>query len=804
MVLTYDANGNQATATDALNRTSSVSRDSAGNITSSTNAKSQTTRYEFDLLNRLRAVVTPKGERTEYTYLPTGELSQIKDPIGNLTTFNYNSLGQLTQKTDPLGFSITRQYDASGNVSQEIDPNGNVKTFTYNERNQLATKTLPDNTIALGYDDNGNVTSATNNESFVTMHYDSLNRLTSTEVGGRGALAGVLPSESLAYGYDFNGNRTSMTDSVGVTSYVYDEADRLASLTNPKNEVFTFTWDSLNRPLTQTRPGSETEYTFNDVNALTGISHSSGGTVIASHGYTRDRINQVTGIQSTAGSSSNSKSIDYDLNNQLTSMTNPEAPASHQAETFSYDSVYNRSSDQGGSYTYDLKKQRLIEDYRYFYYFDNNGNMTKKQAKAGFPNSEVVNYSYSSENQLVGIQFFAAGATTPWKTASYTYDALGRRVRKSVVDTTAPSDVTKTFVRNYAYDNQEMVLEYNGGNQLLARHTHSGLRTDDVLSSDVTSSGVAAGVAQSMGKYMYLKDQQGTIMEVADGSGIRLMHYVYSAFGKILEIQDANGDELSGASPLRTHFSFTGREFDSESGLYYYRARYYSSEIGRFVQKDPEPGKIDAPITVTNQYAYSGNNAANHSDPTGRLFFFDDIIAATFAGISLFTSFTGALSDGTILNFLFPMLVFSDPEKFVSASLVWGSFQAPGLLWSLGSLGSLPGFTIQFGASVVTNSPLGALAGGGFAPGGAIFLSHGNVTGKHFRHEYGHIRQNRIYGGYISAYRFATGLLGGEGPNDFECEAGQLARNYFNPNGAPYHEGYDTNYPTSCTGLGYR
>jgi RHS repeat-associated protein len=75
----------------------------------------------------------------------------------------------------------------------------------------------------------------------------------------------------------------------------------------------------------------------------------------------------------------------------------------------------------------------------------------------------------------------------------------------------------------------------------------------------------------------------------------------YSSFGEIKKITDKNGLELS--SPvLEHHFAYTGREYDEESNLYYYRARQYDPSIGRFIQIDPHPGKIGMPITVVNRY----------------------------------------------------------------------------------------------------------------------------------------------------------------------------------------------------------
>ncbi len=67
---------------------------------------------------------------------------------------------------------------------------------------------------------------------------------------------------------------------------------------------------------------------------------------------------------------------------------------------------------------------------------------------------------------------------------------------------------------------------------------------------------------------------------------------------------------------IRQPYAFTGREYDKETGLYYYRARYYDPEIGRFISKDPFPGFLSYPQTL-NLYPYVGNNPVNRVDPWG-------------------------------------------------------------------------------------------------------------------------------------------------------------------------------------------
>ena len=100
-----------------------------------------------------------------------------------------------------------------------------------------------------------------------------------------------------------------------------------------------------------------------------------------------------------------------------------------------------------------------------------------------------------------------------------------------------------------------------------------------------------------------------------------MQHYAYSSFGKIIKISDGGGADITNNAAVKTSYGFTNREHDVESGMMYYRARYYQPEIGRFIQEDPHPGKLLVPLSSINKYAYSGNNPIRFIDPDGREFF---------------------------------------------------------------------------------------------------------------------------------------------------------------------------------------
>jgi len=92
---------------------------------------------------------------------------------------------------------------------------------------------------------------------------------------------------------------------------------------------------------------------------------------------------------------------------------------------------------------------------------------------------------------------------------------------------------------------------------------------------------------------------------MTDASGNIVQRYSYEAFGK-----------LTASDPTVDNFyTYTGREYDKETGLYYYRARYYDAMEGRFISKDP----IGFRSGTTNLYSYVGNSSVNFIDPWGLL-----------------------------------------------------------------------------------------------------------------------------------------------------------------------------------------
>jgi RHS repeat-associated protein len=137
-----------------------------------------------------------------------------------------------------------------------------------------------------------------------------------------------------------------------------------------------------------------------------------------------------------------------------------------------------------------------------------------------------------------------------------------------------------------------------------------------------TYDALRTAMSNSSGTFYFAKDALGSITDIVDENGIKVQHHVYSSFGKLEKITDGAGADITATPLIEPYFTYTGIELDQESGLYYYRARYYDPGTGRFLQEDPDSREISLPATFASKYIYVANNSQNFVDPSGKFYYF--------------------------------------------------------------------------------------------------------------------------------------------------------------------------------------
>jgi len=207
----------------------------------------------------------------------------------------------------------------------------------------------------------------------------------------------------------------------------------------------------------------------------------------------------------------------------------------------------------------------------------------------------VSRYTYDHRNRLVRFEQHSAGGILLAE-AEYVYDVFDRRIVKSVdPDGAGPQPRQET---RFAYDGLNVWADFDAMNRVIARYLH-GEGLDNLLARWRASDGTA----------WYLTDHLGTVRDIVDAAGAIINHLDYDSFGRLLSQTNA----LAG-----DRFGFTGREYDPELDLYFYRARYYDPQQGRFVSQDP----LGFAAGDSNLYRYVANAPLTARDPMGTSWFY--------------------------------------------------------------------------------------------------------------------------------------------------------------------------------------
>lgn len=556
---TYDSTGNLLTATDPLNHTTTMTYNVAGQPLTVKDPANITITFAYDEHGNLITTTDPLGNATQRAYDAVSRFLGMVDPRGFNTLFRYDALNQVTQIVDAVSGLTSFSQDQNGNLLSVADAKGQTTAYEYDAMDRVRSRT--DALIRnerYEYDLNGNLTKFTDRKQQVTNFlYDALNLRTSVL---------FADGSSTTFTYDVVSRLTSVIDTIGGTiTFAYDTLDRLISTTTPQGTI-TYTYDVLSRRATMTvNGGTPVTYSYDVASRLIQVAQGSNWVTLAYDAAgRRTTLTYSNGVVAT---------YDYDLASRLLGITHIKEATTIESVSYTYDPAGNRTklirSNATGTLlpaavtttAYDASNEQIQFNTAAPTY-DPNGNLTSDGA---------ITHTWDARNRLVAM-------TGPGVSASFVYDAFNRRISKTVNGVTT----------QYLYDGPDIVAELSAGGAVTATYLR-GLNIDEPF------------VRQGTTTEFYHTDALGSTLALTNASGTVSTTYKYEPFGQTT---------VTGTSS--NPFQYTGRENDG-TGLYYYRARYYSPTLQRFISEDPlefDGGDI-------NLYSYAGNNTVNFIDPSG-------------------------------------------------------------------------------------------------------------------------------------------------------------------------------------------
>jgi RHS repeat-associated protein len=556
---------------------------------------------------------------------------------------------------------VGHRFDRAGRDSLRLNDRGKGVLYLYDRLGRLLSRRPWTDSLAVrdsfAYDVAGNAkkTFTRRGDSLMT-NYDSRNRDTLTVIPGVGALrktyGGPLdqltrawydtPVDSIGgvntevrWGFDSRGRLKADTSYAGTvaraTSYTYDTYERLASRTDPQG-----TWQlryETKRGYTDTllTPYADTvSYSFDAQSRAVGPRIVSGTNPIQSQTGGWGQTGTLDNLSRTVLTTPSYIPLEYDRQVYLESgpplvgawltQDGASAPIDTLRDSVTYDGwervqrwgivgdsgiqnpldslAFDRTGNihgwigiKGGQIwfatgeVYDATTDRLIAIPSHQYIYDRLGNLVTDSS-----GTRVVRYGYDGLNHLRSV--WDNGTLI----ARYAYDVLGRRIVKRVYSTALTGSGVVSYTR-FVYHGAAVAFETDSGGTSIGLGYTWGPAGDDLLAIHD-----AAG-----NQYYVVQDELHSVRGLVRRDGTWIRRLLYDAYARVLK------DTASAAAPTwELRYRWTGREYDSETGWYYFRARYFDPSVRRFVQEDPIGYGGGG-----NVYAYANGGPLEARDPSG-------------------------------------------------------------------------------------------------------------------------------------------------------------------------------------------
>jgi RHS repeat-associated protein len=629
----YDSNGYLDYMEPPFGNDLDVTANDVGDITAVTDGNGNTTSFAYDGIHRLTSTTYPDvgaGQKTRTFDWTCCGLDLVTDENGVQTKYEYDDytrrLWKVHEDYTGLNYLTTYGYDEVGNLTTVLNARGKTTTYWYDAANRPYHVDYPDGTHESWTNrDDRRVASHTDARGRVTYyHYDADDR--PATVGSTEAVD--YPNDTdVDIGRDEDGLVTSLSDASGTSSLVYYPSTWLKSLTDGAGKAVTYDYNGVGNVGTMWTPdGLGFAYGYNAINELASVETPSGVAVSMDYDdagrlsritrpgsyidYQYNARNWVTAVlnRTTGGSTLYDARYYYNDGSLWDHVGNPllrteDFGSGLWTTTLGYDNVYRQTqetlvgpnsttvSDLG--YGYDAvgnRTTRTKDGVPVTYTYDNNDKLTSANDGSSFGYDGAGNMtsvsgplgswtlSYDDESRLSAVSY-------PDGADSFTYNALGQRTRASLDGT----------ILRYVYNGDRVLEETSDAGSVLARHT--------------TASGSYYGpwlhMWRSDGSSRFpLFDAVGSARGLVDASAAVTDSYVLDSFGSPTAAATAT------VNPYRYGGAWGYITDTPGSGLLQLGARYYSPELGRFIQQDPVGDGM-------NWYAYAGNNPLAYIDPYG-------------------------------------------------------------------------------------------------------------------------------------------------------------------------------------------
>ncbi len=570
----YDFAGRRVAACSHGGSMQKTAYDVWGNITGMADNGDRWTYFDLDPWGRVTEITKADGSREHYTYDFAGNVTGATDGEGNTTIYQYNALNKLETRTDASGASESWMYDIEGNISAHTDRRG-IKTFhEYNMYHSLTRRyeSGGNQSERWGYYPDGRLAYAEGGNRRYDYSYHLSGLLKEKRCGNR-----VL----VGYEYDLDGNITVMTDHTGKSvRYLYDDCGLLEYIYDGSALLAEYGYYPDHSRKRQ-RIGGDifTEYAYDVDKNLESLHTYIGGDkgapqILASNKYIYDNNGRIMEKETLDGTTR----YTYNEVNALVKAAYPE-----YEDIFEYDHAGNRTG---------WMSRGMEEKYSY----DACGRLIKKTRLSG-ETSETAVYEYDRAGNLVRDD-----------RAVYHYDSFNRNVQTETND-------GNVQVNRYDGEGLRAELEENGriasyvfaGRDVLTETDAEGyvsrfLRGHTIISCDSEKAKTYYHyVSDELGSVTHLiADRKDNGQNVPQTQRVR-SHYVYDAFGMPTVCEEN----------VENRFRYTGEQYDSLTGQYYLKARFYNPVTARFTQEDTYYGD------GLNLYAYCHNNPVSYTDPTG-------------------------------------------------------------------------------------------------------------------------------------------------------------------------------------------